>query len=416
MTDSRINQLISHLFRHEAGKMAAVLTRILGLQCLTLAEDIVQDTLLKAMNVWKVKGIPENPSAWLYTVAKHQAIDILRKQQTQRANEQSFSLQQEEQPASVYDQAFFDHEIEDSQLRMMFACCHPAIPYESQIALILKTLCGLSIAEIARAFLTHDETITKRLYRAREKIREEKIMLEIPSAQYLQTRLNVVLHTLYVLFNEGYHSHHADVPIRQEVCEEAMRLTSLLARNKITAHPNVSALLALMIYQVSREDARLDENGNIVLLQHQDRSRWNSRLMARADELMTQAAQGNTISEYHLEAAIAACHAHAPSFVKTDWARIVDLYEMLLNLKPDPIIELNLAIATGYAQSPENGLQKLMNIQGLEQNSIYHSALGDFYAQLNQTEAAHRHYQQAVALTQSKAELVLLQTKLNSLK
>src|SRR5688572_2604818 len=212
MSEQNIHQLVGHLFRHESGKMAAVLTRIVGIQNLDLAQDLVQDTLLKAINTWKIKGIPENPSAWLYTVAKRKAIDAIRQRKIHHEIESELSkaFQSEWTLAPTVKHLFFEHEIEDSQLRMMFACCHPAIPYESQIALTLKTLCGLSVSEIAHSFLTNDETITKRLYRAKEKIREEKIDLEIPSVQTLTSRLETVLHSLYLLFAEGYNSSHPE--------------------------------------------------------------------------------------------------------------------------------------------------------------------------------------------------------------
>ncbi|MCW5910227.1 MAG: tetratricopeptide repeat protein [Cyclobacteriaceae bacterium] len=412
-----VNQLVSHLFRQEAGKMAAVLARMTGLQHLNVAEDIVQDTLLQAMNVWKLKGIPENPSAWLYTVAKRKAIDVIRQRNshTHIEKELAQAFKSEWTLAPAINHLFFEHEIEDSQLRMMFACCHPAIPYESQIALILKTLCGLSISEIAHSFIATEETIAKRLYRAREKIRDEGIELEtLP--KILTNRKDTVLHTLYLLFSEGYNSTHPDTLIRHDLCEEAMRLCLLLTKNKLTDSPDANALLALMCFQASRAEARLNEHGNIVLLHEQNRTQWNKALIEKGYEFLDKSSEGNELSEYHLEAAIAATHAQAAAFEETDWVRIVSLYEMLLSLKPDPIIELNLAIACGHAQSPEAGLKKLQAILGLEQNSIYHAALGDFHAQLKQHEAAHQHYQKALSLTYLKAEQALLQTKMNRLE
>jgi RNA polymerase sigma-70 factor (ECF subfamily) len=243
MHEREVSQLVSHLFRQEAGKMAASLTRLLGLQHYEHADDIVQETLLQALSVWKIKGIPDNPSAWLYTVAKRKAIDVIRQQRLHYEihSEIAKALKSEWTLGSTVNQLFLENEIEDSQLRMMFACCHPSIPYESQLALVLKTLCGLSVAEIARNFFTNEETITKRLYRAKEKIREENIDLEVsPSASL--PRLDSVLHAIYLLFNEGYNSSHADILIRDELCEEAMRLCLLLIKNKTTDSPKVKAL------------------------------------------------------------------------------------------------------------------------------------------------------------------------------
>ena len=417
MSEQNVHQLVGHLFRHESGKMAAVLTRIVGLQNLELAQDLVQDTLLKAINTWKIKGIPENPSAWLYTVAKRKAIDAIRQKKIHHEIESDLAraFQSEWTLAPAVKHLFFDHEIEDSQLRMMFACCHPSIPYESQIALTLKTLCGLSISEIAHSFLTHDETITKRLYRAKEKIREEKIDLEIPSASTLTSRLETVLHSLYLLFTEGYNSSHPDQLIRHDLCEEAMRLCLLLTKNPLTDLPNARALMALMCFQASRADARLNSTGNIILLKHQDRKLWNRSLIDKGNEYLNASANGETLSEYHLEAAIAACHAQASTFETTDWKRILSLYEILSSIKSDPIVEMNQAIVLGLAQSPLHGLEKLKSIEGLEQNSIYHAALGDFYHQTKKFTEAKLEYEKAIGLTKSKSEIELLQHKISEL-
>lgn len=417
MAEQNVNQLVGHLFRHESGKMAAVLTRIVGLQNLDLAQDLVQDTLLKAINTWRIKGIPENPSAWLYTVAKRKALDAIRQKKIHTEIEQDLAkaFQSEWTLAPAVKQLFFDHEIEDSQLRMMFACCHPSIPYESQIALTLKTLCGLSISEIAHSFLTNDETITKRLYRAREKIREEKIDLEIPSPQTLVSRLEAVQHTIYLLFTEGYSSSHPDHLIRHDLCEEAMRLCLLLTKKQLTDVPSVRALMALMCFQVSRFDARLDDAGNIILLQFQNRERWHKPLIEKGNEYINSSASGNAFSEYHLEAAIAACHANAPTYESTNWKRILMLYELLSTIKNDPIVELNKAIALGMAESPQQGLEKLMTVKGLENNSIYHASMGIFFQQLGKSSEAKREYQLALELTKSKSEIELLQSKINAL-
>lgn len=416
MADQHVNQLVSHLFRHEAGRMAAVLARMTGLQHLEVAEDIVQDTLLQAMQVWKMKGVPENPPAWLYTVAKRKAIDFIRQRTTHTHIEKELAqaFKSEWTLAPAISNLFFEHEIEDSQLRMMFACCHPAIPYESQIALILKTLCGLSIGEISHSFITTEEVITKRLYRAREKIREEGIELEHLSNKTITERKDTVLHTLYLLFSEGYNSTHPDKLIRHDLCEEAMRLCLLLTKNKLTNSADVNALLALMCLQASRADARLDDQGNIVLLQNQNREQWNRALIKKGYEFLDKSGEDEAFSEYHLEAAIAATHAHAPTFETTNWKRIVELYQILLTIKSDPIVELNLAIALAKAQGTEAGLQRLLNIKGLEQNSIYHAALGDFNSS-TQPQKALEHYKKALSLTQIKAEQMLLKTKIEGL-
>ena len=417
MLEQQVNQLIGHLFRHEAGKMASVLTRLLGFQSLDLAEDIVQDTLLKAMTTWKFKGIPENPSAWLYTVAKRKAIDAIRKQHLheQHQSEIGYALRSEWTLSPTVSSFFLDNEIEDSQLRMIFACCHPSIPYESQIALTLKTLCGLSVAEIANSFITNEETIVKRLYRAREKIREEKLSLEAPVPAAMPGRMDAVLHTLYLLFSEGYNSSHPDRLIRHELCEEAMRLCHLIVNNPLTTTARAGALLALMCFQASREEARLSEDGTVILLQDQDRTKWSQPLIEKGKLYLEQSAEGQEFSEYHLEAAIAGCHSASPSFRETKWNNIIELYTFLLRVKPGPIVELNRAIAIGYGHSPLAGLNALREITGLEGHYLYYAAIGDFYSELGEEENARLNYDKAVTLTMSNTEKKLLQTKLDRL-
>ncbi len=414
MHEQQLNQQIGHLFRYEAGKMAAVLTRLLGFQRFDIAQDIVQDTLLKAMNVWKLKGIPENPSAWLYKVAKRQAIDWLRQQKLHESihAEISLALKSEWTLTPTVNQLFLENEIEDSQLRMIFACCHPSVPYESQIALTLKTLCGLSISEIAQSFLTNDETITKRLYRAREKIRDEKISLDLSAPTTMPGRLDAVLHTIYLLFNEGYNSSHPDQLIRTDLCEEAIRLCLLLTRNTLTDLPKTRALLALMCFQASRGDSRLNNDGTIILLKDQDRKQWNRNLIEKGKVYLDRSAEGEDITEYHLEAMIACCHAEASSFDNTNWQRIYKLYTALLEIKPSPIVEMNKAIVLGFMDSFQSGLDALKKIKGLDQSHLYHSALGDFNFEIGNKKDAHHHYHQAAQLTHSNTDKLLLNNKM----
>ena len=412
--EEKVQQLAGHLFRHEAGRMAAVLTRLLGFQNIELAEDIVQDALLKALNVWKYQGIPDNPSAWLYRTAKNRAIDLLRRQQVHKKIEGDLArdLKSEWTLTPTVNNLFLENEIEDSQLRMIFACCHPAIPYESQIALTLKTLCGLSVSEIAHGFLTTEETIAKRLYRAKDKIRSEKIEMEEPSTELLSQRLDAVLHTLYLLFNEGYYSSHPELLLRQDFCAEATRLCILLTQHTKTNLPRVKALLALMCFQASRLDSRLTDDGSIVLLKYQNRQLWNKELISRGQDYLTSAASGDELSEYHLEAAIAACHAFAKTFEQTDWSRILILYQTLSTIKPGPIVDLNRAIVIGYVESPQRGIEELMKISSLQDHHLYHTALGDFYLQLQDKQRATSCYKIALTLTSSTHEKKLIEQKL----
>jgi len=414
--NKNINQLVDHLFRHESGKMIAVLSRLLGLQNIEVAQDLVQDTLLQAMSTWSYKSVPDNPSAWLYRVAKNKAIDFLRREKRFRDISPQFSylVESEYTLSSTVNNLFLDNEIQDSQLRMMFACCHPAITEESQIALTLKTLCGLNVAEIAKAFLTSDETIAKRIYRAKEKIKAEKIELDVPESHELSSRIDMVLKSLYLLFNEGYKSSNPDILIREDLCEEAMRLCFLLTQHPLTSFPRTKALLALMCFQASRLDARLDDNNNIILLKNQDRSKWNRALMSKGFELMEESTEPFEISSYHLEAAIASQHAAARSFEQTNWKSIYHLYEMLYELQPNPIVAMNKAIASSYAISKQNALKELQQITGLEDHHLYYASIGEIFFDLENRPEAKKFFEKALLLTSSEYEQQLLISKINN--
>ncbi|MFD2521717.1 RNA polymerase sigma factor [Emticicia soli] len=408
----QVNHLVSHLFRHESGKMTAVLARMFGFDRIEIAEDIVQDTLLKALTEWRTQ-IPDNPSAWLYRVAKNQALDLLRREKLFTEISQELSHQSE---PDTLGKMFLADEIEDSQLRMLFACCHPAIALESQITLSLKILGGLSAAEIARAFLTSEDTVNKRLYRAKEKIRNEQIALEVPEAKELSVRLEVVLKIIYLIFNEGYSSSHPDHLIRHDLCEEAIRIGLLLTRNTRTNLPQTNALLALMCFQTARFPARLDDKGSIVLLRDQDRSLWDKFMTARAYEFFRQSSVGNQISEYHIEAAIASYHASAEIFDKTNWEVILRLYNLLADIKPTPFVYMNRAIVKGYVYGAKVALEDLIKLESLNQHYIYQTTKGDFYAELNDTQSAKECYEKALSLVSSEPEKQLIVKKIMNLK
>jgi RNA polymerase sigma factor (sigma-70 family) len=411
-----IKQLVDHLFRHESGKMVSVLSRLLGLQNLETAQDIVQDTLLQAMNTWSYGKVPDNPPAWLYRVAKNKAIDFLRREKKFReiSPQYAYLVQSEWTLSPTVNNLFVENEIQDSQLRMMFACCHPSIPEESQIALTLKTLCGLSVNEIAKAFLTNDETISKRIYRAKEKIRSVKIELDVPANNELPGRLDTVLKSLYLLFNEGYNSSHPDQLIREDLCEEAMRLCYLITKHSLTAYPRSKALLSLMCFQSSRLNARLDDKGNIILLKHQDRSKWNRTLIQKGFDYIDSAAEPFEISSYHFEAGIASIHAAAPSFEETDWKSIYHLYDLLYQVQPNPIVAMNKAIASAYAISKQKALEELRQIKGLEQHYLYYASIGEMYFDLQQKDNAKACFEKAYQLTNSQTEKQLLLEKIGS--
>jgi len=416
-----INHIVEHLFRHESGKLVAVLTKIFGPHNLQLAEDVAQDCLLKAMGTWKINGLPENPSAWLFTVARNKALDILRKEQRQKEFAATVSplLRSEYSLTSTVTEYMNPGNIDDDQLRMMFTCCHPALNMESQVALILKTLCGFSVTEIARAFISNNDTIEKRLYRARQKLKEEKILFEIPTGNEKEQRLENVLTAIYLLFNEGYSSTQHEDLIRKDLIEESYRLCELLRRNSETKTSEVLSLLALMSFTHARSNARLDAEGNILLLPAQDRKKWDQHLIEKGVEYIKEAGLFNTVNTYLLEAAIAYEHSIAASYEQTNWEHIINFYNLLYQLNPTPIIALNRAIGIAELHGAEVGIQSIKEIQpsdGLQQFYLYHATLGELYARLNDKEKAFQFLSEASNLTSSPAQRKLLATKMEALK
>jgi len=409
-----INKTVDHLFRHEAGKMVAVLTRLFGFSNIGQAEDIVQDTMLRAMETWKFGKIPDNPQAWLYFTAKNKAIDLIRRQQVKYKidNDLSYLLKSEYTLSPAVQELFTENEIRDSQLRMMFACCHPSLSKEAQITLMLNTLCGLSVREIADAFLTKDDTIQKRLFRTKEKLRTENISLDYPGADVLQNRIEAVLKSLYLLFNEGYHSSHPQKLIREDLCEEAMRLTILLTENATTNLPQTNALLALMCFHVSRFNARMDDKGFIVLLKDQDRSQWNQFLIQRGNEYMSRSARGVTMHAFHIEAAIASTHANAKSYAETNWTLILDLYDMLLQISYNPVAALNRCLVIGETKGPDMAIQELGKMCELQENCHYNTSLGEMYFKQGNKKTARSFFEKALTQTSSNAEKKLIEKKI----
>lgn len=416
MADQPIHSTVEHLFRHESGRMLAVLTKLFGLNQVEIAEDIVQETLISALESWKLKGLPTDPRAWLYRAAKNRTIDYLRRERNFRERVAPAVRQKESNPEASHwlDAYFLDTEIEDAQLRMLFAACHPAIPLESQLALMLRTLCGLSTDEIAAAFLLPSDSIGKRLYRAKEKIRQEKLSLEVPAGADILTRLDAVLHAIYLLFNEGYKSASDDGVVRRELCAEALRLGALLARNPLSNLPKTHALLALMCFHSARLDTRLNAEGEIVLLEYQDRNCWNQQLIALGYAHFKQSSQGEAISAYHLEAAIASYHTIAPSFAQTNWQAIYYCYNLLMKVQPSPIVALNRAIALGYAEGANAGIEALSKIEGMEKHYLWHTALGDFYQKQGDKASALAAYQKALPLVTLAAEYKVILDKINN--
>jgi RNA polymerase sigma factor (sigma-70 family) len=402
---TEVNQWVDALFRHESGKMVASLTRFLGLSYLELVEDAVQEALLKAARQWPYRGIPEQPTAWLWQVAKNQAIDRLRREKT-LANKLSQLVQEIDQYTHLPEPQLA-YEIQDSLLRLIFTCCHPILPPEAQVALTLKTICGFSIPEIARAFLIPEATVAKRLVRAKQKIREAGLPYEVPQGSELSPHLETVQEVLYLLFNEGYSASQGDRLIRWELCREAIRLTGLLVEHPAGDTVQTHALLALMLLHAARLNARQDERGHLLPLAEQDRLQWDKAMILKGLHHLEQATTTQDLSEYHLEAGIAACHCVAADYATTDWPGILHLYDLLLNLNPSPVIALNRAVALAEVAGTEAGLEAIRQIQDSATINSYHffyATRAELYLKLGDYESACHDYEQALKLTSIPSE------------
>ncbi|HEY7220316.1 MAG TPA: sigma-70 family RNA polymerase sigma factor [Candidatus Binatia bacterium] len=415
-----VTQVVEHFFRHEAGKMISTLTRIFGIEHLNRAEDVVQETLIRALQTWPYYGIPKNPSAWITQVAKNLALDLIRRDKIFRNKENQIAqlMDQVAADADAGKSEPGEHGIADDRLRMMFTCCHPLIPQEMQVALALKTLCGFSAAEIARAFLISEPAIAKRLTRAKQRIRDARIAFEIPTGEDLIRRLDGVLQTLYLLFNEGYKASGGEHLIREELCREAIRLAALLAEHPTGNQPRAHALLALMLLNGSRLPARLGADGNILRLEEQDRSLWDQPMIARGMYHLMQSSAAEEVSEYHLQALITACHCAAPDYPSTDWARILSLYDRLIEMDDSPIIALNRAVAVANVHGPRAGIEAVEAIHRREQLDCYYllyAVLGEFEKDLDHREAAMEHFRKALELATMKSEQIFLTKKLHDL-
>jgi RNA polymerase sigma factor (sigma-70 family) len=386
-----------------------------------LVEDVVQDTLLKAFSNWKINGLPQNPSAWVFAVARNKAVDVLRQQkrQLQYAKNITPLLQSEYTLVPTVQELVNTNTIDDDQLRMMFVCCHPCLSTEAQVSLILKTLCGFSVNEIAKAFVTSYDAIEKRLYRARQSFRENNVQFELPSNAELDSRLDTVLLAIYLLFNEGYNATQHEDLIRRDFINEAIRLCELIFRSKLVTHTNCHALLALICFTACRNDTRLDANGNILLLKDQDRSKWNKLLIEKGIYHLEASANEETISKYHMEAGIAYEHTKAKEYAQTNWQNILHCYDLLQKYYPSPIVELNRAIVVSELYGAVEGIKAIENIAdtaSLKKYYLLPATLGEMHAQLQENEKAKQYFLQAITLTQSEKEKKLLQQKMEAIE
>lgn len=405
-------ELIPHLFRTESRKLISLLCRLFGLSNIQIAEDIVSETFLLAAETWGLKGTPANPSAWLYTVAKNKVRDHLRRNSVFRESIGPL-LKMEQQNADAFELDFSESSLGDSQLQMMFAVCHPSIPVEAQIGLALRVLCGFGIVEISDALLSNKETINKRLSRAKQVLRKAGISMDMPPESKIPERLDTVLKTIYLLFNEGYYSQSQNETLRKDLCLEALRLGLLLLQNPLTKRPKAFALVALMCFHSSRFEARLKQGGVGVLYDEQDRLLWDKDLILRGEQFLSQGAVGKKLSTYHLQAAIAYWHTHEQDTTEK-WESILGYFNLLLQIEYSPIAALNRTYALFRARGNETALieAKKLNLGG---NHLYHSLLAELYKDVDNATAI-KEMKQAISCARTSADKELLKSRLETFK
>jgi RNA polymerase sigma factor (sigma-70 family) len=412
-------ELDPQLFRHESGRMVVALTRLFGMHNLALAEDVVQDAFCRAIEVWKFGGVPANPSAWLMATAKHRAVDILRRERTARTYEPELTrmIESEWTLVPTVHEVFEPHAIQDEQLRMMFACCHPRLREDARVALVLHILCGFSVGEIAGAFVSGLAATEKRITRAKKVLAKSKRLVEVAEAAEFKRRLPDVQRALYLLFNEGYHGASAETAVRVELCREAMRLTAMLMEHPLGATPGTRAMAALMSFNAARLPARVDAAGQLNSLGEQDRARWDTGLIAEGVRLLELSATGSEVTEYHVEAAIAATHARAGRMEDTDWAAIVELYDSLMTLRPSPVVALSRAIALAQKDGPERGLaeiEAIANRERLATYPFYFAALGELELRRERREVAREYFERAVTVARNGMERRFLEGRVKA--
>ena len=403
---------MEHFFRHETGRLHGALIRLLGVSNFALAEDVAQEAMLRALRTWAMGGVPANPSAWITRVAMNLGRDALRRQRMAGGKESAIITHLElgapAPPSAVVESAY---EIRDDALRLLFVCCHPLIAPDAQVVLALKILCGFGTGEIARAFLSSEAAIEKQLTRTKQRIAAAGLGFDLPEGEDLGPRLDGVLAALYLLFNEGYKASAGDRLLREELCVEAIRLVSLLVAHPAGDTPRAHALLALMLLTAARFPSRLDEHGDLLRLDDQDRSKWEQSLINRGLVELGVAARGHELSEYHLQAGIAAIHGTATNAPSTDWPRILAHYDELHRRKASPIIALNRAVAVAHVHGPQAGLDAIAAIPGrepLESHYLLHAVLGELHWRLNLHRAAAGNFRRALHLAQVGPEQTYL--------
>ena len=399
-SQDQVHDTVDHLFRHQAGQMVSILTRRFGIANVELIEDAVQDAMIAALKKWPYSDVPENRSAWLIQVAKNRVLDQLRRGR----KSESIEARDLEFQTSVNTELHFDTELNEDQLRMIFACCHPAIPSDSQVALTLKIVGGFSVGEIASAYLAKEEAVAKMLTRAKQKLRD--IQFEIPAGDELIERLDSVLRVLYLMFSEGYTASEGDHLLRRDLSFEAIRLVGMVADHPKVSNPKTNALAALFLFQAARFPTRADGDGELSLLADQDRSKWDKQMIVTALKQFRLSAAGNAVSDYHLEAEIASLHSLSPDFVSTDWVRIIECYDELQSRRFSPVVALNRAVAIGQFNGPEAALSELSSLAGnymMTAFNLFHITKAHFLAEIGDRDAAITSCERAIELTRNES-------------
>ena len=411
-----IGELLDSLYRRDSGRIRATLIRLLG--DFDLAEEAMHEAFAAALSLWPKTGVPANPRPWLISTARFKAIDTLRRRARFDASQDELVRYLEAQSSSAErSNENEDDSLEDDRLRLIFTCCHPSLAPDARVALTLREVCGLTTEEIAKAFLTTPSTLAQRIVRAKTKIRETPIPYEVPTPVELPQRLDAVLQVIYLVFNEGYSAAAGAEVTRADLTREAIRLARLLA--ELQPEPEVVGLLALMLLHESRHAARTSPSGELILLEHQDRSLWNREQIAEGVALLQQALQSRHFGSYTVQAAIAAVHAQAESVAETDWRQIVALYNQLVRIQPSPVVQLNRAVAIAMCDGPESGLAHIdavLEHGELANYYLAHSARADMCRRLGRTAEARSSYEKALALTQQEPERQFLQERIRELK
>ena len=413
-TAERTHVIIEHFFRYESGKTIAYLTKRFGATHFELIEDAVQDALMKAVQVWPFKGVPDNPSAWIMTTARNKVIDNFRKESRQDDYKAAVLDETETSKQEVYT----EDELKDDMLRIMFICCHPQLSPENQLILTLKILCGFGKTEIASALLKNEEAVAKAYTRGKRKLADLESRFEEPAGSALHQRLEMVLRVLYLLFNEGYNASRGDQLVRKEISMEAIRLVHILLENKHCNTPGTKALLSLMYLQAARLEAKVDENGALIPLPEQDRSLWNKDMIVKGMQYLIESAEGGKLSEYHLQASIASCHMLAEDSATTDWRAILKLYDLLLKVKPSPVVALNRVVAFYKVHGADDALSELENVaesKYMQNYYLFYSVKAELLKETGEVSRAKKELNQAILLTRNEMEKTFLFKKLQSL-